>query len=530
MKPVKRVLVVDNDKDVLKSVEFNLSINGYDVLAAESMEEAKALLRQEIVHVAIIDVRLEHEKRPDDQSGFDLARLLPDHIPFVIFSAYEDKEIAKHALRDLSAIESLDKKSQTDANRLIDVIDRAFSQEVNVNFDLKIEAWPNLQEIAELIETEDEAVAPTAEDVQQILRTLLHEADKLSLMPLVEPEKRALSATPSGSVVLKVRPYYPQGPGELLVIKLGKKETIKQEIENYHRIRRFLGGHRLAILEGPEAYSRSIGGIAYRLIGASHMETVYTFDKVFQERPADDLTGLLEIFFEQTFGSIFQNARRETVNLVEIYARPFKLTPARLRDALKKLRPGAWHSPKLRFKGLDTPLINPLSWTLQDEETFAPQQTTSWICLCHGDLHSQNILVDASGQFWLIDFARSTESHAVRDFVELENNIKFELLPEVKDPQTLVDFEQSLLAPTSFGEPASIPAYNDQQLDKAHRVILKLREIAGQLLPLESGELHDYYRALLFDTLKILCIKHIDPAQKRHALLAAALICQHLEE
>ncbi|NOK57759.1 MAG: hypothetical protein GFH27_549287n63 [Chloroflexi bacterium AL-W] len=48
-------------------------------------------------------------------------------------------------------------------------------------------------------------------------------------------------------------------------------------------------------------------------------------------------------------------------------------------------------------------------------------------CLCHGDLHGRNILVDDHNRFWLIDFARVERSHALCDFVELETDIKFNL-------------------------------------------------------------------------------------------------------
>lgn len=521
-KTPKRVLVVDNDEHVLKSVRFNLEINDYDVLTAGSQEEAEALIANEIIHLAIIDVRLQHEKRADDQSGFNLAQKLPDHIPFIIFSAYEDKELAKRALRDFGAQESLDKKDPHDANRLVEVVDDLFANVVKVNFDLTIDSTLDLQEVAGTIEVHGDPSKPSSEDVCQVLQALLNEAESISATSLLEPN-RALAPTPSGSVVLKVRPRYPKGWGELLVVKLGEKDIIAQEAANYREIRPFLGGHRLAVLEGI-AYSRGIGGIAYRLIGAQGLETIHTFEEIYKDRPAEVLVDLLEKFFERTFGGIFANAHREEVDLVKFYVESLSLSPDKLRRALSRFRPDALHEPHLRFDAPDIVLPNPLMWV----GAFGSERVQSMVCLCHGDLHGQNILVDAGGHFWLIDFARTTESHAVRDFVELENNIKFELLPST-ELGALFRFEQCLFSPATFGTPVPKTHFDDEELDKACRVVWSLRHTAGRLLSLDAGHLREYYLALLLDTLKVISLQHIDTSKKEYALLSAAWMCQKME-
>jgi len=106
----KLILLVDNDLDVLESVKYNLETAGYEVLTADSPEKARELLEREIVHLAIVDVRLEYEDRAEDISGFDVARELPDYIPCVIFTAYEDRESIRKALGEVGAKASLDKK------------------------------------------------------------------------------------------------------------------------------------------------------------------------------------------------------------------------------------------------------------------------------------------------------------------------------------------------------------------------------------------------------------------------------------
>jgi hypothetical protein len=143
-------------------------------------------------------------------------------------------------------------------------------------------------------------------------------------------------------------------------------------------------------------------------------------------------------------------------------------------------------------------------------------------------LHGRNVLVDAAGHFWLIDFARAAESHALRDFVELETDIKFNLLPVNNLKQQLL-FETGLLAPTTFQDELPVLPLADERLTHAYHVILALRRLAVQLIGLE-GEMAEYYQALFWHTLNILRLRHIAPAGKTYALLSAALLSERLEE
>ena len=48
-------------------------------------------------------------------------------------------------------------------------------------------------------------------------------------------------------------------------------------------------------------------------------------------------------------------------------------------------------------------------------------------CVAHGDLHADNFFVDSTHMTWLIDFEHTGRTHALRDFVELEADIKLRL-------------------------------------------------------------------------------------------------------
>lgn len=523
----KRVLVVDNDPDVLDSVGYNLEAAGYEFLAANSPEKARELLAREIVHLVIVDIRLEHEDRVEDLSGFDVARELSDYIPCMIFTAYEDKESIRRALGEVGAKASLDKRDPNAASQLIDIVDKLFASEVKVNFSLEIEGSLDLGRVAHQIEVPvaDKQFRPSADDVRQVFQALFHDATGVHIAPLLSPEP-APTLTQAGSVLIKARPRFEKAWGVPMAIKFSAQDEIEREASNYRLIRPFLGGQRLAVLER-KAYSRQIGGLAYSLIGAGDWETIRTFGEAFIDEDTETVVGLLERFFCQTFGALFADADRETIDLTATYTKGLRLTPEKLRTALKTLHPKALQETRLRFKGLRNSFRNPIMWALP-EGKFRHFEVVSRRCLCHGDLHGRNILVDADGHFWLIDFASVAESHALRDFAELETDIKFNLLPVV-DLEALLAFEQALLAPASFGETSRDMSFVNDRLDHAYQVVLALRHIASDLIDLE-GDMREYYQALLLHALNIIRLSHISNEKKEHALLSASLICQRLED
>lgn len=89
----RRVLLVEDDRLVLTMLEKGLRDSGYEVLAAESADEARQLLDAAKPDIAILDVRLPGE------SGIDLARFLREEadVPFIFLTAYGDHETVEAA-------------------------------------------------------------------------------------------------------------------------------------------------------------------------------------------------------------------------------------------------------------------------------------------------------------------------------------------------------------------------------------------------------------------------------------------------
>ncbi len=83
----KKVLVVDDEKELVEVTRVLLESNGYEVVAAHSGEECKKVAKSEKPDVIILDVMME-----TTSAGFDVARWLREQedtkqIPIVMLTA-----------------------------------------------------------------------------------------------------------------------------------------------------------------------------------------------------------------------------------------------------------------------------------------------------------------------------------------------------------------------------------------------------------------------------------------------------------
>ena len=82
----KKILVVDDEPDVLKILLLRLKKTGYDVIGARDGREALDLARQMIPDLIMLDVYM------PDMNGDDVTRILKadkklKHIPIILISA-----------------------------------------------------------------------------------------------------------------------------------------------------------------------------------------------------------------------------------------------------------------------------------------------------------------------------------------------------------------------------------------------------------------------------------------------------------
>ncbi len=139
----KRILVVDDEPNVVKSCARMLELEGFEVQTASGGSEALALYKREHFDMALVDLRM------PDMSGLEVLAALKEHDPnatAAIFTAYGTKENAIEALR-LGACEFLEKP--LDAKVVVATVRRVLEQRADkaVRGNLHSLSLPNIIQI-----------------------------------------------------------------------------------------------------------------------------------------------------------------------------------------------------------------------------------------------------------------------------------------------------------------------------------------------------------------------------------------------
>lgn len=86
----QKILIIEDEPDIRKTLEYNLSKEGFDVICASSMSEGKDYLNDDTFSLILLDLML------PDGSGLDLCRELKSDtekklIPIIILTAKDDE-------------------------------------------------------------------------------------------------------------------------------------------------------------------------------------------------------------------------------------------------------------------------------------------------------------------------------------------------------------------------------------------------------------------------------------------------------
>ncbi len=93
---LKRIVVVDDDRQVLKYLTEMLQEAGYDTLACERYQDARALLSTTRPDLLLTDIRL------GAYNGLQLGIYARDHhhgLPVIVLTGYEDPTLRDEATR-----------------------------------------------------------------------------------------------------------------------------------------------------------------------------------------------------------------------------------------------------------------------------------------------------------------------------------------------------------------------------------------------------------------------------------------------
>lgn len=83
---MKRILIVDDEKDLCDILHFNLQAQGYDVYETYSAESALSILENNKFDLLLLDIMME------GMSGFDLAKRIKGSVPIIFLTAKDTEE------------------------------------------------------------------------------------------------------------------------------------------------------------------------------------------------------------------------------------------------------------------------------------------------------------------------------------------------------------------------------------------------------------------------------------------------------
>ena len=550
-----RVLIVDNEETPRDLNAFTVSdlhlepivaVGKYDALLKDALTQAQ----QKRCHLALVDMRLLNDKDPNDKSGLELISALPKHMFSMVVSGSDDG-------RDRTNATTLDEAhsvgaagyagyvkkphSETEDNRvqkgdkelsttILEVIQRHWNWSLTYDF---ARAGSSPDRILARLGLSDTNEVPPDEVHNLLRRSYNHRENALSLESIEEPYELSDSA-PSfrRSVVFFVDAY--DKDGETIrheIIKFAPRDHVDREYENYRNYVRRLQHQFTALIEEEPVVTWDIGLIRYT------DETVGERMRFTEWYRNSDNEHIKEAILH-IFGTVLspwydpnrdqEGAKKRNDSVYDHYTSPNSFR--KLSSQMETFS----HNESIRIATLPDTFLNPVLWAMKHREQS--RFKSRWGTLIHGDLHSDNIIVDNDNRTYLIDYERTGRGYYLRDFIELEKDIRLRLLRLDSDQIALAAHLDCLL----FGQeaPDLLPDWRDpdhavfsessrKELNKAFQAICAIRQAAadfGGLLRLD-----EYYWALLMETLLTVTDPRVTGVAFQRALLSASLICERLE-
>lgn len=313
------------------------------------------------------------------------------------------------------------------------------------------------------------------------------------------------------------------------VVKIGPLVPMGQERSSFERIESVLGNSAPRIADFADLGDR--GGIKYRYAAMGRGGS-RSLQKLYQSGAGDaDIARVLDQVFAEQLGRLYAAASAERADLLDYYDfQPKWASGVRKRVAAISAQP--LDAAELGFiNGKHLPHIGLFyERELQRLPRLARAHYFAWV---HGDLNGANILVDAPGNVWMIDFFHAHRGHVLRDLIKLESDLLYIWTPlaAAELPEALA-FTDRLLAEADLGRPPSIEdaqLFALPQLQRAWRTLCKLRSYYPALIQADRdvqqlliGQIRYAVHTLGFD--------ECTPVQKQWALYTAAAAIERFSE
>ncbi len=535
----KRILVVDDKPNWREELLETLERHGYEADAATTGRETLKKLHQSLYHMLILDIRLNENESNNEEPNIDGITILDEldrqglseATKVIMLSAYGTKELMRTAFSRYKVADFL-AKGDFNNEELLRLIDQIFAEKVNINLDLQIH-WPpesppdsfvlNLFVNGTRVKRATNLHMQIVAELDDLLCRLFSQAHSIIIRPLA-PGK-------SGTGILRVQPFFtPGGAGHEVIVKFGDFQKIEEEYQNFQKyVQPFLGGARSTTVLGLR-HTAHLGGIIYNLIGSVH-DRFLDFGEFYQRSTVAQIKEVLDRLFRDTCGSWYASrSPLQPLNLTQEYEHLFGYLPEKLgqiiTEQLNEVQ-GKQHLQFARLSGGRT-FPNPILATAH-LKLVRPTYT----CMTHGDFNPHNLLVDQTGNIWLIDFQGTGQSHILRDVAMLDSVVRFHLLlaGEVSLEDRL-QMEEALSEIEHFSQIDTLSdrfATSNPALSKAYATVVHLRTIARRMVDQNpTDDMSEYFIALLYNALHTLPFSDLHSDQRSHALLSASLLTSKL--
>jgi hypothetical protein len=356
---------------------------------------------------------------------------------------------------------------------------------------------------------------------ETIARRLHHGCREIELVPL--------TGGFSGTLVFRVNARDHRGKLMMpLVMKLGSWPVIGAEIRGYtDHVKRYIQNNATQVIE--QARIGDFGGILYNFVGIRGAESrIFSLEDFYLTRPANEVLPVFDSLFAIMMKGWYEEPEKKEMALYREYNRFWNY------DGIRAYAASQFHVMP-DDEEVDLPFglgrsVNPL-WFV--EHVIPGRLNAVFSCYessVHGDLNMKNVLMDETGNLWLIDFSDTRYSHILRDIVKLEAVITGEMVPLASREMLarLVRADLPFLSQRSLSSvPLLADSPGDPALEKAFLCIRKLREYADRITP-GDDDITQYYLGLLPYTLNLLSYTSTNGYQKEFGWIAASLICRQL--
>jgi len=467
----KRILLIEDLERFSTPLMRWLDEQGYQITLAKSFAEALSALDQNHYHLAIVDIRLQDDDEENEQ-GMELLReikerQLNDVMPCIMLTAYARVDSILQATQEHRVARYIQKKPGY-RTELLNAVHELFEQEIKINFDLFYDGGSDeiVLDIANDVNWSMSSKPPSGLMVSQV-RDLFGKLFVKARRVYMSKLRPGLT----GSAIVRVQPTWVHGLGPSHVAKIGRREKIETEEKHYQEyVSPYLPHNTVTQVDA--AYTRHMGAIQYTF-AAGDLAPLEEFDKFYKRSQAETIAASLRNLFQNTCRYWYDRRERAFENLPQLYYGAFQLDQEKLIGRIQVVLPR--FDPRretFQFDQAPVEATNPIAWLARhQDECILPVYHS----ITHGDLTGRNIMVNESGNCWLIDFYRTYNSHVLRDFVILETDIKYRLLPtpDIRDFFTL---EAALLQTESPPNLENLPA----DVQKAARAVSALRDTAHE--------------------------------------------------